>query len=246
MPTVLIVGATSGIARELAAEFARHHEDVILAGRDRAELEALAADLALRYGIMARAFEFDALAMDTHQAALAACLAEAGDALEGAVVCVGYLGDQATAQSDFAEARRILDTNLTGCVSALEILARHFEARRSGFISAVSSVAGDRGRQSKYLYGSAKAGLSAYLQGLRGRLYRSGVRVLTVKPGFVDTGMIFGQPGTFLVASPERVARAIYRAIRRGKDVIYVPWFWRPVAWMLKAVPERIFKRLPL
>ena len=145
-----------------------------------------------------------------------------------------------------AEARRILDTNFTGCVSALEILARRFEARRAGFIAALSSVAGDRGRQSNYLYGAAKGGLSTYLQGLRNRLHHSGVRVVTIKPGFVDTAMTYGRPGLFLVASPERVARAVYRALRGGQDVVYVPWFWRPVMFAMRGVPERLFKRLRL
>src|SRR5205814_6837372 len=139
---------------------------------------------------------------------------------------VGYLGDQAAAQADFAEARQIIETNLTGCVSVLNFIANEFESRRSGFICALCSVAGDRGRQSNYLYGAAKGGLAIYLAGLRNRLFGSGVRVLTVKPGFVDTPMTFGRQGLFLVASPEGVARAILTAIQRGQDVASIPWFW--------------------
>ena len=107
-------------------------------------------------------------------------------------------------------------------------------------------MAGDRGRQSNYLYGSAKAGLSAYLQGLRNRLFRSGVRVVTIKPGFVDTSMTFGRPGLFLLASPEAIARGVYKAINSGKDVVYLPWFWRWIMLVIRLVPEGIFKRLRL
>jgi short-subunit dehydrogenase len=105
-------------------------------------------------------------------------------------------------------------------------------------------VAGDRGRQSNYLYGAAKAGLSAYLQGLRNRLFHAHVKVLTVKPGFVDTHMTYGRSGLFLVASPESVAKGIFRAIVKGKDVVYLPWFWRPIMLVVRSIPEGIFKRL--
>jgi short-subunit dehydrogenase len=242
--TVLILGATSGIATALAKEFAAHKIDLVLGGRDREELSALASDLSLRNSARATILTFDALDTQTHVPSLTSFLAEAGDALAGAVVCIGYLGDQAKAQVDWGEARLILETNFTGCVSALNILANHFELRRTGFICAISSVAGDRGRQSNYFYGAAKAGLSVYLQGLRNRLFPAGVKVITVKPGFVDTRMTYGRPGLFLLASPESVAQGIFKAIARGKSVVYLPWFWRYVMMMVKAVPEAVFKRL--
>jgi short-subunit dehydrogenase len=157
---------------------------------------------------------------------------------------MGYLGDQAKGQSEWEEARRILETNFTGCVSTLNILANHFELRQAGFICALSSVAGDRGRQSNYLYGAAKAGLSVYLQGLRNRLFPARVKVITVKPGFVDTRMTYGRPGLFLVASPESVAKGIFRAIAKGKDVVYLPWFWRLIMLIVQSIPEVILKRL--
>lgn len=246
MPSVLILGATSMIARAVAAEFASHKYDLILAGRSPEELNALAADFSLRHGVRIRTQIFDVLHPEGHESSLEPCLCEAGEALAGVVLCIGYLGDQAVAQADLTETRRILETNFTGSVSALNITANHFERRRTGFICALSSVAGDRGRQSNYLYGAAKAGLSTYLQGLRNRLFHSNVRVITVKPGFVDTRMTFGRPKLFLVASPEAVARGIYRAIVRGKDVVYLPWFWRWIMFVLRLVPERMFKRLRL
>jgi short-subunit dehydrogenase len=238
------LGATSAIASALAREFATHKFDLVLGGRDREELSALASDFSLRYGVRAGVLPLDALDTQTHASTLRSFLAEAGNDLEGVVVCMGYLGDQAKGQCDGEEARRILETNFTGCVSALNILANHFEPRRAGFICAISSVAGDRGRQSNYLYGAAKAGLSAYLQGLRNRLFHAHVKVLTVKPGFVDTHMTYGRSGLFLVASPESVAKDIFRAIVKGKDVVYLPWFWRPIMLVVRSIPEGIFKRL--
>ena len=244
MPSVLILGATAGIGRALAAEFALHHCDLILAGRDLEELRAISADLTLRHGISARAQSFDVLNFENMESALATCLAPAGDSLAGAVLSIGYLGDQEKAQNDLNEARKILDTNFTGPVLALNLLAKHFEQRRKGFICALSSVAGDRGRESNYLYGSAKGGLTTYLQGLRNRLYHAGVRVITVKPGFVDTRMTYGRPKLFLVAAPGAVARSIYNAVQRGKNVVYVPWYWRVIMLMVRAIPEGIFKKL--
>jgi len=244
VPSVLILGATSAIASALAREFAAHKFDLVLGGRDREELNALTSDLSLRYGIRAGVLFFDALDTQTHASTLRSFLSGAGDALEGVVVCMGYMGDQAKGQCDWEEARRILETNFTGCVSALNILASHFEPRRAGFICAISSVAGDRGRQSNYLYGAAKAGLSTFLQGLRNRLFHANVKVITVKPGFVDTHMTYGRPGLFLVASPETVAKDIFRAIAKGKDVVYLPWFWRLIMLIVQSIPEAIFKRL--
>lgn len=245
MASVLILGATSTIARAVAGEFAARGYDLILAGRNPAELKAEASDLALRYQVKTSVQLFEALNFNP-QASLDPCLAEAGDELEGAVLCIGYLGDQTAAQSDFREARRILDTNFAGCVLALEAVAAHLEKRGRGFICAVSSVAGDRGRQSNYLYGAAKAGLTAYLSGLRNRLYHAGVRVITVKPGFVATRMTFGRAPKLLAAKPETVARGIYRAVARGKDVVYLPGYWRWVMLVIRLAPEGIFKRLRL
>ena len=244
MSTVLILGANAGIGRALAAEFAIHEYSLILAGRDLEELQALAADLHLRYGVGTRAERIDVLDFERLESALAACIGPEADSLEGVVLCAGYLGDAMAARTDLSEARRILDTNFAGSALALNVLANHFEPRRKGFICALSSVAGDRGRQSNYLYGSAKGGLTTYLQGLRNRLYHSGVQVITVKPGFVDTRMVFGKAKLPLVARPEAVAKNIYQAVVRQQDVVYVPWFWKYIMAMIRAVPEGLFKKL--
>ncbi len=244
--TVLVLGAVSTIARAVADEFARRGYDLLLAGRDAEELERLAADLRVRHEIRARALAFDALDFQAHRAFVEGCREASEDSLSGAVLCFGYLGDQSLAQADPAEAKRILDTNLVGAVSILGLLANHFEEKRGGFLCALSSVAGDRGRQSNYVYGSAKAGLTVFLQGLRNRLSRSGVRVITIKPGFVDTAMTFGRPGMFLVASPQAAARRIVKAALEGKDQSYVPGFWRPIMLVIRLIPEKVFKRLRL
>ncbi len=244
MGNVLILGATSGIARAVAAELARGKHDLVLAGRDLPELQAMATDLSLRHGVKARTLQMDFLDFGSHERGLRPVLT--ADGISGAVVCFGYLGDQKLAQTDFAEARRILDTNFTACVSVCNLLAHHFEQRRTGFLCVLSSVAGDRGRQSNYTYGAAKGALSLYLQGLRNRLFPAGVRVITVKPGFVNTKMTYGKEGMFLVAEPEAVARGIVKAIERGADVVYLPFFWRWIMLIIRSIPERVFKRMKL
>ena len=246
MSTVLILGANAGIGRALAAEFALHKHDLVLAGRDLEELEALAADLRLRHGVATQAVRIDVLDFDGLAAALEAGVVAAGDALDGMVLCTGSLGNPQAARTDFAESRRIFDTNFTGSALVLQFFANYFEQRSEGFICALSSVAGDRGRQSNYLYGSAKGGLTTYLQGLRNRLYGAGVHVITVKPGFVDTRMVFGAARLPLIASPEAAARGIYRAIIQRKDVVYVPAFWRLIMLVVCALPESVFKRLKM
>ena len=244
--TVVILGAGSAIAQAIAREFAGRGYGLLLAGRDLEELERIAADARVRHGVEARALFFDALQPDSHAAFVESCREVSKDSVEGAVLCFGALGDQAQAQADAAEARRIVDTNFTGAVSILGHFANHLEEKRAGFLCALSSVAGDRGRQSNYVYGAAKAGLTVFLQGLRNRLFRSGVRVVTIKPGFVDTAMTFGRPGMFLVASPQAAARSVVSAVEKGKDQAYVPGFWRWVMLAIRLLPERIFKRMRL
>jgi short-subunit dehydrogenase len=246
MGTVMILGATSGIARAVAAAYAKRGKHLLLLGRDMAELAAIASDLSLRHGVTAVPHAFEALDFDSHPAVLDAAMAVAPDTVEGAVVCFGYLGEQATGEAEWPEAKRILDTNFTAAVSVLNHLANRFEARKSGWLCALSSVAGDRGRGSNYLYGSAKAALTAYLSGLRARMFKVGVHVTTIKPGFVDTAMTRGKPGMFLVAKPEDAAEGIVRAIARGRDSAYVPGFWALIMLIIRSVPEPVFKRTKL
>lgn len=243
--TILIIGATSPIARAAAACWAARGYGLYLTSRDKGELERVAADLSIRYGITVRHVVFDIEAIEQHEAFASRIFAEP-EGVYGVLFACGYLGDQALAVSCFAEARKIIDVNYTGACSILTYCANALAQQRSGFIAALSSVAGDRGRQSNYLYGSAKGGLSLFLEGLRNRLYPLGVHVLTVKPGFVDTSMTYGRPGMFMVATPDHVGSAIVKAVDKKRNVIYVPWFWRLIMSVIRAVPECIFKRLKL
>ncbi|MCX5759676.1 MAG: SDR family oxidoreductase [Candidatus Hydrogenedentes bacterium] len=242
----VVIGATSAIARATAIDLARQGYAVLLAARDMDDNERIATDLRVRCGSPAVALPFEALDVESHPAFVQTCRDVLGGALEGVVVCFGTLEAQDESQRDFSRARYVLDVNFTAAVSILEAFALHFEQRRSGFIAASSSVAGDRGRQSNYHYGAAKAGLSAYLQGLRNRLFQAGVSVTTIKPGFVDTKMTFGLPGLMMVASAEGAGKAVAAAIRKRKNVAYVPWFWRYIMLIIIHIPELIFKRLRL
>jgi decaprenylphospho-beta-D-erythro-pentofuranosid-2-ulose 2-reductase len=245
---VLILGASSGIARALGRVMAERGVELVLAGRRLEDLQRDASDLGIRGGHPARAIQFEALEFDDHAAFYERAKELAGGAFDGVVLAYGYMTDQETTEKDFAEARRTVDVNFTSALSILNVVASDMEARRSGWIAAISSVAADRGRQSNYTYGASKAGLSAYLGGLRNRLHRSNVHVLEVKPGFVDTPMTRGllDPSSPLVASPDTVARAIDRAIRAKRNVVYTPWFWRGIMTTIRSIPESIFKRLKL
>ncbi len=244
--TVLIIGATSGIGRAIAHEWASNGYTVILAGRDRDELISDAADIHIRHGVQASTLGFDALKYEDHGPFFHAATNQTSNGLDTIIVCHGYLPAQTDAETDFEIARRTIDVNYTSAISILNLAAAYFLARGRGTICGVSSVAGDRGRQSNFIYGSAKAALSTYLAGLRHRLARHGVKVVNVKPGFVDTGMTWGLPGLFLVASPTQVAHAIWRACAKGKSVAYVPGFWRFIMLIIRSVPDFLFMRTKL
>lgn len=243
MPTVLILGAASDMAVALARRYAAAGYDLQLAGRNPEQLRPLEQDLRIRYRIAATVHAFDALDFDSH-AAFYAALPSRPDV----AVCVfGYLGNQEEGQRNWNEASRILHTNFTGAVSILNIVAEDMAASGKGTIIGISSVAGDRGRQSNYLYGSAKAGFTAYLSGLRNRLWHHGVHVMTVEPGFVATQMT--QHLTLpplLTAQPEEVAADIFKAAEKKKNVLYTKWFWRYIMLVIKNVPEPIFKKKKL
>jgi len=166
---------------------------------------------------------------------------------DAVVFTAGYLGDQGLAQKDFGETRKIIETNFLGAVSILEIIAADFEAKGRGLIIGVSSVAGERGRQSNYLYGAAKSALTTFLSGLRNRLYPSHVRVMTVLPGFVRTRMTEGMKlPKVLIIEPGQVAEDVYRATKTGKDIVYTGWFWRWIMKIIRNIPETIFKKMNL
>ncbi len=242
---VLLVGPTSAIGRALAKELATASCAMHLGGRNLVKTQRIAADLSIRFQIPVSFSRFDASAPETHASLITDMQEQMGEP-DVAVISIGEMGDQGNARSDLDHFKRIVDSNYLGVACLLALLADGMEQSKSGRIAVISSVAGDRGRQSNYPYGSAKAGLNAYLAGLRQRLAPNGVHVLTVKPGFVDTPMTFGKPGTFLVASPEIVARRIAQAIEKREDILYVPWFWRWIMLIIKLIPEPVFKRLRL
>ena len=242
----VILGARSAIATALARELAAAGRPLVLAARRADELEPVAADLRLRFGIAVDLLEFDALD-PVSAASVPARVAAAFGPFDLVIQVFGELGRQEQAQQDPGAMRRLIEVNFTGAAVALGQVANYLEARgQAATIVGITSVAGDWGRQSNYVYGAAKGALALYLQGLRQRLNRTHVRVLTVKPGFVDTPMPEGLPGLFLVASPERVARDILRAVARRRDVLYTPWFWRYIMVCIRWIPERLFKRLRL
>ncbi|ABA58412.1 Short-chain dehydrogenase/reductase SDR [Nitrosococcus oceani ATCC 19707] len=242
---VLVLGATSAIARGTAAALARRGHSLYLGGKDESELARIAADLNIRYQVEVRYGAVDATDYAAHRRFLERVIETMGG-LEGVVWAIGYLGDSIFAQTHFEETEKIIAVNFTGAVSLLGECAAYLEGKGAGFIIGLSSVAGDRGRQSNYYYGAAKGGLSLFLQGLRNRLFPAGVRVLTIKPGFVDTAMTFGLPGLFLLASPASVGERIVAALERSRDVIYVPWFWFYIMFVIRMIPEPLFKRLKL
>jgi len=242
---VLVVGATSSIARALASKMVHQGATLHLTARDVFEVERVARDIAIRYSSPVSWSAFEAEDYQSHIDLLEKVTYKLGR-LDGVVVALGELGDQHKAQTDFDHAQRIIHSNYTGVVSVLTHVANHLEQQGHGFIIGLASVAGDRGRQSNYVYGSAKGALHLFLQGLRNRLSKSNVRVLTVKPGFVDTKMTFGKPGMFLVASPEQVAIAVMKALQKQKNIVYVPWFWFWIMLIIRSIPEPLFKRLKL
>lgn len=243
--SVVILGATSRIAREIALRYAEAGELVHVAARDAGEAGAIAADVALRTGGVCTGGAFDATAFDTHGPALDDVEDRLGP-IRVAVLAFGEMGDQAESQAAFDAAHHVIDVNYTGAVSVCEALAARMVPRHEGAIVGIASVAGDRGRQSNYVYGSAKGAFALYLSGLRNRLYGEGVGVTTVKLGFVDTRMTYGMATKIPIASPEAASRAIVAAQRRGADVLYYPAFWRGVMGVIRAIPEGVFKRLSL
>ena len=242
---LLVLGATSSIGRATALRLAGRGCALFLAGRSGAELDAVAGDLRVRFDATVRTGVFEALDYSAHADLVTSAVREMGG-LDGALLFFGDLGDADAARHEFREARRIVEVNYLAAVSVLTNLADLFEAQRAGVIVGVSSVAGDRGRQSNYVYGSAKGALSLFLQGLRNRLAPSNVQVVTVKPGPVDTPMTRGMAVGRLLAPPDKIARGIVRAVEKGSDVAYLPWYWKWIMLVIRAVPERVFKRLRL
>lgn len=238
--TWIILGGSSAIARAFTRAAAARGCDVVLAGRDMEDLQRSAADAAACYGVNAHAFLWDAQDAPSRLALL-----EHARSIPG-IINVALFAAQMPPQRDIdanpALVLQTIDAGFAGPAATLHALAPVLESRDGGAVVGVGSVAGDRGRLPNYVYGSAKAGLHAYLEGLRNRLGRRGVHVLTVKPGVIDTAMTWGMKG--MIASPDLVADAIFAALARKRLVIYTPWPWRFIMLFIRHIPERIFMRL--
>ena len=240
---ILIIGAGSDIARPLAYLYAKAGYGIYLASRSIDKLNRDANDIKLRFNVDTQAYNFDVTETVSHQ--------KFYDSLPikpyGVICLAGALGDQKKSENDYKAAKNVIDANFSGLVSIVHIVANDFEQRKEGFIVGVSSVAGEKGRKSNYIYASAKAGFTAFLSGLRNRLFTSHVQVLTVHPGFIRTKMIAGrETPNIITASPEDVAKDIFIAQQSGKDFIYSKWFWRFIMLAFKMIPEPIIKKLDL
>ena len=245
MKHILMIGATSAIAEATARMLARRGDSLYLLARNQDRLSSLAEDLKIRGAASVAWRRFDANEDGVQADALAAAFASLGT-VDVALIAHGTLPDQRACQTDSKAVLAALHANAVSTLSLLTQLANSLEKQRSGTIAVITSVAGERGRQSNYVYGAAKAMVSVFLQGLRHRLHRSGVTVLDIKPGLVDTPMTAGFEKGVLWAAPETVAAGIVRALDAGRSVVYLPWFWRYLMLIIRNIPERIFKRLEL
>ena len=239
---MLVLGATSSIAMATVRLLAPHRHFMLVA-RSGDRLTAVAQDLLTRGALAVDTWVMDLDDTAAHGEMLATAAQRLG-AIDLALIAHGVLGDQQAAEQDFDTAAAILHTNFMSTVSLLTWLGNYFQAQHSGSLAVISSVAGDRGRKSNYVYGASKGALNIFLEGLRNRIDRDGVQVLTIKPGFVATPMTAHVEHNALFASPEQVARGIVKAVDRRKDVAYVPWFWALIMFLVRAVPGFQFKKM--
>lgn len=240
---VLIIGAKSDIATEIAKVYAKNGCHLYLAGRNIGSIENFSRDLEIRNDINVQLKELDVIDFMSHSEFYESLSPKP----KGVIVVSGYMADQKECESDFEKTLNTINVNYSGAVSLLNIVSNDMEKRKEGFIVGVSSVAGDRGRKANYIYGSSKAAFTAYLSGLRNRLYKSGVTVLTVKPGFVNTQMTkhLDLPPK-LTAEPEKVATDVYKAQQKGKNTLYTKGVWKFIMLIIRNIPEIIFKKLSI
>jgi decaprenylphospho-beta-D-erythro-pentofuranosid-2-ulose 2-reductase len=243
MQTVLILGATSTVAMELAILYAKRGAKLQLASRDIQRLNPLKSDLAIRFNTTVNLIEFDVEDTKSHTT-----FYQSLDTKPDIVVCLfGFLGKQEEAIVDWHIALKIFNVNFVGAVSILNIISRDFKTKQKGVLVGVSSVAGERGRQSNYMYGSAKAGFTTYLSDFEMNLVSRKVQVITINPGFIRSKMIAGiDTPAILTASPGKVAHVIIKAVEKKRDVVYVLWIWRWIMLIIKLFPESLFKKLNL
>jgi short-subunit dehydrogenase len=245
MQNTLIIGATSAIAEATARLFANRGDSLFLLARDRERLAAISQDLKVRGAARVECSDLDLGELSAHKALIDSAFDSLG-AVDNVLIAHGTLPDQQACERDFPTALNEIHINAISTVSLLTHLANRLEEQGSGTLAVVTSVAGDRGRQSNYVYGASKSMVSVFLQGLRNRLYRSGVAVLDIKPGFVDTPMTRAFEKGPLWVRPEAVARNIYAAMARKTHTLYTPFFWRFIMLVIRNIPEALFKRARL
>lgn len=245
MLKILVIGATSSIAHETMKYFAADGAQFFLAARSEEKMQIIADDLQARGAQSTACFAIDMNELDRHQELLDAAVNEL-NGIDALLIAHGTLGDQQKAEADVEYMLQEMNTNFLSTAAFLTIAANYFEAQKRGAIAVISSVAGDRGRGSLYVYGTAMAAKTAFLQGLRNRLSKSNVHVLTVKPGRVDTPMTSDLKKSPTLADPTKVGEQIYQAMKKRKDVIYTPPYWALIMLIIRNIPERIFKRLSL
>jgi short-subunit dehydrogenase len=239
--TILILGENSDVGRSLAKDFAKLGSNLILTSRELGKLDSFCSDLEIRNDISCSSVFFDVLDFNAPES-FYQNLKTTPDVV---ISCIGYLDNNKNSELNFEEALKSIQTNFTGLVRILNIVSNDFETRKSGVIVGISSVAGDRGRASNYIYGSSKAAFTTYLSGLRGRLSSSGVLVITVKPGYIKTKMTSHlKLPKILTNSPDKVSKDIIKAIRKKKNVIYTKWLWRWIMLIVKAIPSSVFRKI--
>ncbi|MCK2042210.1 SDR family oxidoreductase [Chromohalobacter sp. TMW 2.2308] len=245
---VILFGATSAIAEQTARQLVAQGASLYCVGRNRDKLMALIDDLKVRASDHQ---QIDGDVADLTDSDQHARLIDAGEralgGIDGVLIAHGTLPNQQACQADVTQTRQEIETNALSVISLLTLLANRLEQQQYGVIAVISSVAGDRGRQSNYVYGAAKGMVTLFLQGLRNRLAKSNVDVVTIKPGFVDTPMTAElDKGGPLWAKPEQIAKGIIKAMQKGKGEVYLPWFWWGIMLIIKHIPEAIFKRMSL
>jgi decaprenylphospho-beta-D-erythro-pentofuranosid-2-ulose 2-reductase len=245
MKKVLIIGATSAIAEATARLWAQKGYRLYLVARNEERLKAMAADLSIRGAEVRGTCVLEVSDFSRHEEIIERGV-QALDGLDLALIAHGTLSDQKACERDFKLALQELNTNAISVVSLVTKLANHFEAQKHGTIAVISSVAGDRGRQSNYVYGAAKGMVTILLQGVRQRVHRSGVHVLTIKPGFVDTPMTGSFEKGILWSKPDKIAKDINRSIENRRCTVYTPGFWRLIMFAIHYIPEYFFKKLRL
>lgn len=246
MNNIIVFGASSKLAEETVRHIKGVNINVLLAGQTESKLETVKAHLkTLNPEVNYQTYIINALAYDKHQEMIDYAINNFGG-LDTIIIAHGTLPDNEEVRKSQEQTIKEFNINCLSVISLCTLAANYFESKKNGTIAVISSVAGERGRQSNYVYGAAKAGVSAYLQGLRNRMFEFGVNVITIKPGMVRTPMTLHLPDSPLMAKPEKVGKEIYDAIRNRKDVVYTPSYWKIVMTIIKLIPEGIFKKLKL